>query len=213
MRNQRMTHTPVAPELGGIEIEGMTRSAFILRGALATGAVYGMGAVAPYVENAFASVTTGDLKVFEFALTLEYVEAAFYQAALTGKKLSAEVEAVATEFGEHEQEHVDTITKAIKQLGAKAPAAPKVNFQIPDEKAFLKLAVALEETGVAAYSGAAPAIFSRDLLEAAGSIVQVEARHAALIRLQRNRPPAPLAFDTASDADSVLAAVKPFIKA
>jgi rubrerythrin len=206
-----MTHTPVAPELGGIEIEGMTRSAFILRGALATGVVYGMGAVAPYVENAFASVTTGDLKVFEFALTLEYVEAAFYQAALTGKKLSAEVEAVATEFGEHEQEHVDTITKAIKQLGAKAPAAPKVNFQIPDEKAFLKLAVALEETGVAAYSGAAPAIFSRDLLEAAGSIVQVEARHAAALRLLDDQDPAPAAFDKPITPPEALARVQQFV--
>lgn len=30
-----------APELAAVEIHGMTRSAFILRGALAAGAVYG----------------------------------------------------------------------------------------------------------------------------------------------------------------------------
>ena len=51
------------------------------------------------------------------------------------------------------------------------------------------------------------------MLAAAGGIVQVEARHAAMIRLVRNKPPAPLAFDKASEMDEILAAVKPFIKA
>jgi hypothetical protein len=56
-------------------------------------------------------------------------------------------------------------------------------------------------------------IASVEVLAAAGSIVQVEARHAAMIRLARGKAPAPSAFDKASQMDSVLAAVKPFIKA
>jgi len=56
-------------------------------------------------------------------------------------------------------------------------------------------------------------IKSGEVLGAAGSIVQIEARHAALIRLARNKPPAPSAFDKASDMEAVLAAIKPFIKA
>jgi hypothetical protein len=48
-----------------------------------------------------------------------------------------------------------------------------------------------EDTGVSAYNGAAPAIKSKDLLATAGAIVQVEARHAAAIRLQNSAPPAP----------------------
>ena len=51
------------------------------------------------------------------------------------------------------------------------------------------------------------------MLGAAGGIVQIEARHAAMIRLVRNKPPAPSAFDKASEMDAVLAAVKPFIVA
>ena len=51
------------------------------------------------------------------------------------------------------------------------------------------------------------------MLGAAGGIVQVEARHAAMIRLVRNKPPAPTAFDKASEMDAVLKAVKPFIAA
>ena len=70
----------------------------------------------------------------------------------------------------------------------------------------------MEDTGVSAYNGAAPSIESVDVLVAAGAIVQVEARHASLIRLTRNKPPAPLAFDKASEMETVLKAVKPFIK-
>ena len=71
----------------------------------------------------------------------------------------------------------------------------------------------LEDTGVSAYNGAATLIKSVDVLAAAGGIVQIEARHAALIRLARGKSPAPLAFDKASEMASVLNAVKPFIKA
>jgi hypothetical protein len=40
------------------------------------------------------------------------------------------------------------------------------------------------------------------VLAAAGSIVEVEARHAALIPLMRDRDPAPLAFDAAPDKET-----------
>ena len=62
-------------------------------------------------------------------------------------------------------------------------------------KEFLNLAQTFEDTGVSAYNGAAPQIKSKEVLGAAGSIVQVEARHAAAIRLQNGEEPAPEAFD------------------
>ncbi len=42
--------------------------------------------------------------------------------------------------------------------------------------------------------------------------VQVEARHAALIRLRRDEPAAPRAFDEASERQEVLSAVQPFLR-
>ena len=45
------------PELAGIEIHGVTRGAFLARGALATAAVYGAGAVGPFVGQALAATT------------------------------------------------------------------------------------------------------------------------------------------------------------
>ena len=92
--------------------------------------------------------------------------------------------------------------------------APNVDFGnvFTSEASFLKIAKTFEDTGVSAYNGAAPTIKSGDVLAAAGSIVQVEARHAALIRLTRGKTPAPEAFDPASTRTRCCA-VKPFARA
>ena len=203
------------PELATVEIKGMTRSAFIVRGALAAGATYGLGAVSPFVGQALAQDGGGDVDIVNFALTLEYLEYAFYDMAVKEVSgLSGATLKLAKELRDNEKEHVDALTATVKQLGGTPAAVPGVDFggAFASKDAFLKTANVFEDTGVSAYNGAAPGIQSVDVLAAAGAIVQVEARHAALIRLERSKPPAPLAFDKASEAADVLAAVKPFIK-
>ena len=203
-----------ASELEAVDIHGMTRSSFILRGALAAGAVYGAGAVGPFVRQAFAQSGGGDVEVLNFALTLEYLEAAFYMEAAKINGLSEEAVKAVETFGDEEQQHVDALTKTITDLGGKPVKAPGVDFgDLSSEKAFLKLAVTFEDTGVSAYNGAAPSIKSKEVLAAAGSIVQVEARHAAAIRLLAKEDPAPDAFDPTLTMDEVLKAVQPFVKA
>ncbi len=205
-----------APELAAAEIEEISRSAFILKGALATGAVYGTWAVSPFVRQALAQELIpgggeGDVGILNFALTLEYLEATFYERAMK-LSLSGDVMQLAELFGKHESEHVAALKKTINDLGGKPVPAPKVAFPMKNEAQFLKLAQTLEDTGVGAYNGAAPLIQSKEVLAAAGSIVQIEARHAAAIRLQTGANPAPAAFDEALKPDAVLDAVKPFVK-
>ena len=199
--------------LEAVEINGLTRSSFILRGALAAGSVYGAGMVSPFVRQAFAQGDMGDVEVLNFALTLEYLEAAFYQEGAKINGLSEEVMKAVETFGDEEQQHVDALTKTITDLGGKPVTAPMVDFgKLSSEKDFLMLAMSLEDTGVSAYNGAAPAIKSKEVLAAAGSIVQIEARHAAAIRLLHKEDPAPDAFDETLSTKQVLKAVKPFIK-
>jgi Ferritin-like domain len=207
-----MADTSIAASgLEEIEIQGMSRSAFIMRGALAASAVYGTAAVGPFVGEALAAGGGGDVGILNFALTLEYLESAFYKEAQAKVKLSSKTAALAKLIGNDENMHVQALTQAIKGAGGKPVKAPGVKFPFSDEKGFLKLATTFEDTGVSAYNGAAPAIKSKAILGAAGSIVQIEARHAAAIRLMAGLPPAPNAFDPKLEKGQVLKAVKPFL--
>jgi len=206
--------TPAVPRLSATEVHGVTRSAFILRGTLAVAGLYGAGAVGPFVGRSLAQDggANGDVEILNFALTLEYLEAEFYRRALD-LDLSAEVKALAVTLGAHEAAHVSALTETIEALDGTPAKEPKFSFPIKDEVSFLELAQTLEDTGVSAYNGAAPAISSPEVLAAAGSIVQIEARHAADIRRARGEPQAPEPFDKALEMPDVLKAVKPFVRA
>jgi rubrerythrin len=206
----------VAPELATIKVQGMTREAFLIRSTLAAGAAYGALSATGLISSALAESGGGDVDILNYALTLEFLETEFYtQAAKRVKGLSSYESDLTKELRDNEAAHVDALAATIKQLGGKPVAKPTFAFggAFASRAAYLKTASVLEDTGVSAYNGAAPMIESVEVLAAAGGIVQVEARHAAMIRLVRNKPPAPLAFDRASDMEEILAAVKPFIKA
>jgi rubrerythrin len=214
--NITMAKTNMAvPELAAVEVRGMSRGSFLVRSALATGAALGGPAVAPFVGRAFAQGARGDIDILNFALTLEQLEATFYERALgKGRNLGSEVETLAEELHDNERAHVEALISTIRDLGGTPGRAPMVGFGdvFTSRRAFLEVAQSVEDLGVSAYNGAAPMISDAKVLAAAGGIVQVEARHAALIRLLRDQVPAPQAFDSALDEDAVLDAVKPFIR-
>ena len=199
-------------ELHRVEVLGMTRSAFLVRGALATGAALGASAVGPYVARSLAAVSADDLQILGFALSLEQVEIAFYKAALANAGLSGKAQDLATSFGQHESEHADALNKLITQLGGKPAAAPKTKFGVTDQASFLRLAVQLEDTGVAAYDGAAPAVSSPDILSALGEIAQTEARHSAALRMMAGQDPAPEAFEKPIEPQQAQSRVQPFLQ-
>lgn len=202
-----------APELARFEVHGMTRASFILRGALAAGAVYGTAAVTPFVAQALAASGGGDVEILNFALTLEYLESDFYNVKGRQVGLSGEARSYAKLFGEEEAAHVLALTSAVKQLGGKPVAKPRFVFPATGQSTFLSLASVLENTGVGAYNGAAPSLQSKHVLASAGSIVQVEARHAAAINLLIGKSPTPSeGFDVPLTKAQVLATAGPLIK-
>jgi hypothetical protein len=201
------------PELEGLEVKGLTRSSFILRGALAAGAVYGTTLVGPFVSEALAEGGGGDAEILNFALTLEYLESAFYNEKGKEVSLTGTAKSYAAMFGAQEAEHVAALTSAIKSMGATPVAKPQFVFPVSNEKTFLALASVLENTGVGAYNGAAPSLSSKEVLATAGSIVQIEGRHAAAIDLLINRSPTPNGgFDVPLTKEQVLKKIGPLVK-
>jgi len=158
----------------------------------------------------------GDVGILNYALTLEYLEAAFYNEATANNKRKtflkgAEAQAFLKRVTADENAHVAFLKKA---LGSKAVKAPKVDFgaTTASEAAFLKTAVALENTGVAAYAGQALNISNPAYVAAALSIHSVEARHASVAGLLLKPTPASQApngaFDKPLTAAQVLKAVE-----
>ncbi len=206
----------VAPELAAIEVHGTTREAFLIRATLAAGATYGALSATPYITKALAKGGgfDNDLAVVNYALTLEHLEFTFYSMAVKlVKGLSADEMKLVKQIREDEKQHVEALIATAKKLGTPVKK-PTFDFggAFADRATFLKTANTLEDTGVSAYNGAGPFIESVDILGAAGSIVQIEARHASLIRLTRGKPPAPQAFDKGVEMAKILKAVTPFIK-
>jgi rubrerythrin len=189
---------------------GITRSQLLVRGALATGALYGAGAVAPFIERALAVGKGGDLAVLDFALTLERVEVAFYKKALATPGLPPGIKRLLDQIAAHENAHVQQLTQTIQQVGATPGPAPKPTFPGLSGGSVLGQAVTLEDTGVAVYNGAIPQLASADLRGALGAIVQVEGRHAGALRERAGQSPAPAAFDRALTRAGVLAALRPY---
>jgi rubrerythrin len=167
----------------------------------------------------------GDLKILNYALTLEFLEAEFYkQVIASGIVTDKKVASLATQFGDTEQQHVDALIKTIKDLGGTPVDAPKTKFQPTLDKglmAVLETAATVENLGAAAYLGQAGNIKNKDVLAAALAIHSVEARHAAALNqlvgrgfggkggLEGSIPDG--AFAKPMDEASVLAAVKPFL--
>jgi len=158
-----------------------------------------------------------DIEIVNYALTLEYLEADFYQQVLdSGEVKDKKVGEVAMEIAENEQEHVAALTATVEKLGGKPAPKPTTNFDSVlqgGEKMILETAATVENLGAAAYLGQAGRIKSKEILAAALSIHTVEARHAAVLNSVVGKSIVPDgAFAKPAAMAEVLKAVKPFIK-
>ncbi|WP_336133577.1 ferritin-like domain-containing protein [Natronomonas amylolytica] len=169
-----------------------------------------------------------DVDILNYALTLEYLEARFYQQGL--ENISEEEfcncraltedshlqEVVMDELAtiqEHEEQHVETLVSAIESLGGTPIEEPEFDFGLAVQypMAFLGTAAQLEDIGVSAYAGAAPYIESEDLLPPALGIHSTEARHAAFLRTLVGESAFPNVIDEARSRPEVLELTSGFI--
>ncbi|MDX6601121.1 MAG: hypothetical protein QOF13_323 [Solirubrobacterales bacterium] len=154
----------------------------------------------------------GDVGILNYALTLEYLETAFYaDVAKSGLFKGSDLETI-RKFGSEEAEHVTALTGFVKQMGGKPAPKPKTEFPLKNAKSVLELAATVENLGAAAYLGQAPHIKGASVLAAALSIHSVEGRHAAALNTLLGKSIVPDgAFAKPAGANEVLKSVEPFI--
>jgi len=167
----------------------------------------------------------GDVEIVNYALTLEYLEADFYQQVLdSGEITDKAIAEAAKKIGMNEQEHVDALKATVEQLGGTPVEAPATKFEdviAGGPKMILATAAQVENLGAAAYLGQAALIKSPEILAAALSIHTVEARHAAALnqlagnKFQGNDPLVGSipdgAFAKPMTMEQVLKKVQPFL--
>jgi rubrerythrin len=154
----------------------------------------------------------GDVGILNYALTLEYLETAFYADVVkSGLFKGADLETI-RKFGQEEAEHVQALTQAVKSLGGKPAPEPKAEFPLKSAKSVLELAGTVENLGAAAYLGQAANIQSPEVLASALAIHSVEGRHAAVLNTLLGESITPDgAFAKPADVKTVLKSVEPFI--
>jgi len=205
-----MSDTTNTLALADIDVDGAlresakrlpTRGQFLSRGARAAAVGVLAAGLLPEVAQARASKrdrakhAAEDVAILNFALTLEYLQAAFYTQAERVGSLHGALAEQARVVGSHERAHV----KAFRQtLGRAAVKSPSFNFRGTTDSphSFRATAVAFEDLAVGAYKEQLPKIHSNQYLAAAIAISSVEARHAAWIRYLAGIVPAEHAFDS-----------------
>lgn len=185
-------------------------------GALGT-AFAGAGTMSS-ASTVLAQEFENDIEILNYALTLEHLEYAFYRDGLAeiGKdafdeSLGEGIFELLTEIEGHEQAHVEALTQTISDLDGEPVEEATYDFGYEDAASFLEVATALENTGVAAYAGAAPSIEDDAILSAALGIHSVEARHAAFLNGLGSSSPFPEAVDAPLTMEEVLEIAGGFI--
>jgi rubrerythrin len=213
-----------------LDAEGDTRAGFLRRAGIAGVAISGaavLSALAPADSLAAtaskgptnsrppARFGKGDVGILNFALTLEYLETAFYsEAAVDLTDLDPQTQTFLAVAVFDEKRHVKKVRATIERLGGKPVAKPKFDFNGANTlvASFLETAFALENTGVHAYAGQAPNLKDPSVGALALSIVTVEARHAASVATILNSPGYKInpngAFDNPYTAAKVLEIAK-----
>jgi rubrerythrin len=156
--------------------------------------------------------TGGDLEILNYALTLEYLEADFYDKVVASGMFAGSQQDLLKRIGDAEAQHVAALTAAVKNMGGKPAARPNTKFPLGSKDEVVQLAATVEDLGAAAYLGQATNIQSKEVLAAALAIHSVEARHAAALNTLAGKTITPDgAFAKPASMEEVLPKVKPFI--
>jgi hypothetical protein len=123
------------------------------------------------------------------------------------------IESAFRQIMDDEAKHVSFFEAALKNAGQPVPPQPTFKgLEQASQGDFVAMSGTLENTGVAAFLMALPAITDRTYVAAAESIVTIEARHAGFVNALLGKPLSESgAFDKPISHAELLTAVSPFI--
>lgn len=163
-----------------LKLAGMTAAAAVAFGV----DIPGLRLNEAFAQSGAVDLGGGDVGVLNYAYALEQLEAAFYTQALATPYagMSAYERSVLRDIRDHEIAHRAFFAKALgrNRIPNLQPNFTAVDFA--DRRSVITTASTFEDLGVSAYNGGGAAIKNPAYLAAAGSIVSVEARHAAVLR-------------------------------
>ncbi|POY70913.1 hypothetical protein BMF94_6091 [Rhodotorula taiwanensis] len=177
------------------------------------------------VPSVSSTPPSTDLVVLQLAVVLEAFEGAFYRQGLAKFGLADMMAAGLSRvqafivieqiqiLAIDEDAHLQALSSAVVALGAQPFTGCGYDFSkaLADPLTFLSAARIIEAVGVSAYLGAAHLLKSADLLEAAASILTLEARHQSLLNVLNGGSFNPQSFDIQLTPQAVLSLVGGFL--
>jgi len=164
-----------------------------------------------------------DVLVFKFADVLEQLETKFYEQALAKFQESdfttagfanpqVPIEQMKV-MAFDEQSHSVALQAALKSFGEEPITTCQFNFDaaLGDLATTVATARVVENVGVSAYLGGATLITDPVLLDAAGSILSIEARHSTVLNILSAGAAIPSPFDIPLSPAEILSIASPFI--
>jgi hypothetical protein len=151
----------------------------------------------PGMINGAFDFGSGDIGILTYAYALEQLEADFYTRVVNngsfGSTWNSDEQAMLAEIYSHEVVHRETLRQLVTTAvnNNQSMILPTLQFNWADvsfgnRNTVLQTAQMLEDTGVAAYTGAGRYLDNVNNLVLAGKIVSVEGRHASVIRSMIN---------------------------
>lgn len=207
--------------MNGRKIGSTSRRSLIKWGFLGLGsmALAGMPRIVnaqPSSRGKTLTFNANDVGILNFALLLEELEAAFYAGVISSGKVTDAKELDYMRFlGSQEAAHVTFLrnvlaNQAIFTTQDLSFNQSTLNTILNSRESILNTAIALEDVGVHAYNGAGTSMTNPTFLLAAGSIVSVEARHAAGVRSLLGKPATEPDSDRLVNDANLNAALNPF---
>jgi hypothetical protein len=171
-----------------------SRREMVRRGLLAAGTLLTASSVPILlgVRDAFAQADD-DQSIVSAAIELEQIAAEAYQ------RLQGPLGGVARLFRNHERQHEQALTLALRQMGGSPPSANVdarlANLPTGNRRGAARFVIELEQTAVRAYEDAARKLKDASLMKTTSSILGAEAQHLVVLRQIAGQDPVPAAFE------------------